>query len=138
MNSSLLQVQKPSRNIAESAKRNEEKVVAVVDDESDIRLLYSIALQQGGNRVAANFASGDELLKEIRSGGLKGVDVIIMDYIMKGMNGLKAAMEVRRDDSKIKIVIVTGDDNAENRIRAAGFGYRRKPLSIQDFQECLK
>jgi DNA-binding response OmpR family regulator len=136
-NSTLSFVNKGSGSTSDFTARIP-KIVVVVDDERDIRLLYSLALNQAGHRVAASIASGDEVVRKFRNGELKGVDVIIMDYIMNGMSGLEAAMEIRRGNSKIKIFIVTGEDDVEKSIRAAGFGYRRKPLCMQDLLKCLK
>lgn len=86
------------------------KKVAIVDDIKDIITIYTKALEKHGHEVIFTSTSGEEIVKAVKDGKLSDVDVVIMDYRMKGINGLEAANEILKQEPDIKIIMATGDD----------------------------
>ena len=101
--------------------------VLVVDDEPDIRDVVSILLQSNGYKTSAaeNAAKAIELLKN------EAFDLIIMDIMMPGMNGIDALKEIRRF-SIVPALFLTAKTTDQDRIDAYGSGgddYLLKPFS---------
>ncbi|NWM20022.1 response regulator, partial [Escherichia coli] len=67
-------------------------VILLVDDDPDLRMVLSAALEALGHRViqADDGASGLAALEEERP------DVALLDFAMPGMNGAELAAEIRR------------------------------------------
>jgi two-component system, chemotaxis family, chemotaxis protein CheY len=107
--------------------------VLLVDDSRSIRTLLKIYL------MARNFEyveaeSGEEALKVLDQGG---IDLVLTDFRMEGMNGAEFAMAVRANGNprvaRTPILMMTGDPNvAEVRTQGQRAGinaFVRKPVS---------
>jgi len=95
--------------------------ILLVDDEPEIREIYSEALTQAGFAVvtAANGEQGVELAKKERP------DLILMDIKMPILSGMDAAMKLKEDpDTRdIKIVFLTAfGDPAKDMAVAKAYG----------------
>lgn len=66
--------------------------ILVVDDDPDIRQLLTILLSNRGYGVTA-VASGDEAVQRLHQD--VGVDLIILDVMMPGMDGISACQAIR-------------------------------------------
>ncbi|MCL5030770.1 MAG: response regulator transcription factor [Bacteroidetes bacterium] len=55
-------------------------------------------------------SSGEEAIKKIESNGL---DLVLMDISMEGINGIEAARKIRSLNKSIKIILLTMTDNNE-------------------------
>jgi two-component system phosphate regulon response regulator PhoB len=76
--------------------------IFVVDDEEDILELLDYNLTKEGYRVRKAL-SGESALEDIQ----KHVpDLIILDLMLPGMNGLEAARELKRDPKTLNIPII--------------------------------
>ena len=80
--------------------------VLVVEDDDDLRRLYRDVLRLAGFRVT-EARSGYEALKLLES---ELPDVIVLDLVMPGLDGLTVRRELahRPETQNIPIVIVTG------------------------------
>ncbi len=78
--------------------------ILVIDDESSIRRLLRIMLEQNDYEVE-EAADGDEGLKKIRS---NPPDLIITDLIMPDKEGIETIMELRRNHPALKIIAMSG------------------------------
>ena len=78
--------------------------IVVVDDDEQIRRLLRRILQQHDHEVreAPNGQAGIELCRASRP------DVVIMDLVMPGKEGLEAIRELRQDDPELRIVAISG------------------------------
>jgi FixJ family two-component response regulator len=105
----------------------EKPVVAVVDD--DPRLLESLAdLLESAGYVARSFPSAGSLL----AGGLSGIDVLITDIGMPGIDGLELREAARRARPDLPVFIITGRHEIAEQGRAQGIsGFFRKPFDGQ-------
>jgi two-component system cell cycle response regulator DivK len=107
--------------------------VLVVDDDDDIRDLYSCAIphQLEGARVLTA-ANGLEAIKVAEA---SKPDVIIMDIAMPLLDGLEATCRIRKIPSiaSIPIVALTGSVWDSKNVLAAGCdAYLTKPCFVQD------
>ncbi len=102
-------------------------VVAVVDD--DPRLLESLEeLLESAGYVARSFSSAGSLL----AGGLSGVDVLITDIGMSGMDGFELRARVRKARRDLPVFLITGRHEIVDQDRAQGIsGFFRKPFDGQ-------
>jgi FixJ family two-component response regulator len=102
-------------------------VVAVVDD--DPRLLESLEeLLESAGYVARSFASARQLLIS----GLSGLDVLITDIGMLGMNGFELRDLVKRTRPELPVFLITGRHEIADQDRAQGIsGFFRKPFDAQ-------
>ncbi len=112
-------------------KRPEPGFILIVDDDADIRLALSQALQFEGYRTTTA-VNGAEALKQMRQGGRPCL--ILLDLMMPVMNGWEFRVEQQQDPelAAIPVVILTGD----GRIRQKQESLRvtdglRKPVELE-------
>ncbi len=67
--------------------------VLLVDDEPDIRALVSLILQRLGGFAVRAASSGQEALTVLRDGYMP--DIILLDVMMPGMDGVQTLAEMR-------------------------------------------
>lgn len=99
-------------------------VVAVVDD--DPRLLESLEeLLESAGYTARGFPSARQLLIS----GLSGLDVLITDIGIPGMNGFELRDLVKRARPELPVFLITGRHEIADQDRAQGIsGFFRKPF----------
>ncbi|MGA0593638.1 response regulator [Enterovirga sp. CN4-39] len=99
-------------------------VVAIVDD--DPRLLESVGnLLESAGYKPVSFASADTFLKA----GLAGVDVLITDIGMPGLDGFQLRNLVSRERPDMPVFLITGRHELAEQGRAQGIsGIFRKPF----------
>ena len=114
---------------------NQKYRLLVVDDNEMNRDLMSLQLRKQGYQVSVA-ASGYEALELLDSQEKQPFDLILLDIMMPGMNGLDMLLEVRKKHSMLNlpIIMVTADDLEESIIEALQRGandYLVKPLNLQ-------
>lgn len=95
--------------------------VLFVDDDSGIRALARLALERKGGFTVEICASGAEALKRAAS---FSPDVIILDVMMPGMDGIETLRALRKlpETASIPVIFLTANTRAEevNRYREEG------------------
>jgi FixJ family two-component response regulator len=101
--------------------------VAIVDD--DPRLLESLEdLLESAGYVARSFSSAGSLLVS----GLAGLDVLITDIGMPGMDGFELRDLVKKARPELPVFLITGRHEIAGQGRAKGIsGFFRKPFDAQ-------
>lgn len=103
-------IHRPSDQTASKLKRSPldvRKRLLVVDDELPIlRLVTRILATDNYDVTSAN--SGDEAAQMINAPGYPGVDLLVTDLMMPGLNGRELAMIARRRFPKARVLYVTG------------------------------
>jgi len=101
--------------------------VAIVDD--DPRLLESLEeLLESAGYVARSFRSSASLLIS----GLSGLDVLITDVGMPGMDGFELRDLVRKVRPELPVFLITGRHEIADQVRAQGIsGFFRKPFDAK-------
>jgi DNA-binding LytR/AlgR family response regulator len=90
---------------------NDVKIAICDDNRLELQKIKStvdefVVLKRNETEVKVNaFSSGDDLLCFIDKHG--GFDVLILDIIMPGMNGIELASEIRRKHDNCKIIFLT-------------------------------
>jgi excisionase family DNA binding protein len=115
--------------------------ILIVDDETDMIDLLTAALRSGGQEVEiAGTQGGVEALLMI---GERKPDLLILDIMMPGMNGIEVCEKLKSNPQtrKLKIVAISGDNNPALRERVLAAGADRfftKPFDLVMFRdECL-
>ena len=78
--------------------------ILIIDDETDLRDLIKDVLEEEGYEVfcASNGADGILLNETINP------DLIVLDLRMPGMDGIETLQNIRKNDDKVIVVILTG------------------------------
>ncbi|MBB4226621.1 response regulator [Rhizobium mongolense] len=102
-------------------------VVAIVDD--DPRLLESLEdLLESAGYAAHSFSSAGSLLIS----GLSGVDLLITDIGMPGMDGFELRDWVKKVRPLLPVFLITGRHEIADQDRARGIsGFFRKPFDAE-------
>ncbi len=82
-------------------------------------------------------ASGSEALKLIKE---SKPELILLDVRMDDMDGLQTLEEIKKIDKKIKVIMVTGVDDAESMKKANDLGakgYIHKPLILEELEKVV-
>ena len=105
--------------------------VLIVEDDSDVRRLYAIGLNQRGFEVKLA-ANGAEAVERIES---ERPDVILLDWLMPLMDGAEVLERLSREGGlpSIPIIVISGQPAPEGRkldprIRC----WLTKPVTIED------
>jgi FixJ family two-component response regulator len=106
---------------------NRKPVVAIVDD--DARLLESLEdLFESAGYVTRSFPSAVMLFVD----GLSGIDVLITDIGMPGMDGLELRAVAKSMRPELPVFLITGRHEIADQVRAQGIsGFFRKPFDAK-------
>ncbi|GGQ12649.1 response regulator transcription factor [Streptomyces roseolilacinus] len=105
--------------------------VLVVDDESSLSELLSLALRYEGWEVrsAENGADAVRAARDFRP------DAVVLDVMLPDMDGLSVLQRLRRDRNDVPVLFLTARDSVEDRIAgltAGGDDYVTKPFSLEE------
>jgi len=106
--------------------------IVIVDDASFMRGSLKFIIEIAGHVVVGMGKDGEEALQLFKD---FKPDLITMDILMKGVDGLTALKNIKGIDPAAKIVMVTalGQEAKEEEARALGAsGYIRKPFKQKD------
>src|SRR6059036_3881944 len=104
--------------------------VLIVEDNSDVRRLYAIGLNQRGFEVKLA-ANGAEAVERIAS---ERPDVVLLDWVMPLMDGGEVLAKLREvTDTAIPVIVISGHPQPEEsqgdpRIQS----WLTKPITIDD------
>lgn len=101
----------------------------IVDDSRMSRLiLQGLVAQAHPEWTIVHASSGEEALQLALS---QPVDLVSMDFNMHGMNGLEAALALRKMLPKVPIAILTANVQSvlQDRIEEAGIVFIAKPIT---------
>jgi FixJ family two-component response regulator len=107
---------------------------ALVDDDPDVRTGLSGLLRAFGYRVSP-FAGGQALLTH----GVAGIDCIVSDVQMPGMDGFALLDRVRATPSAPPVILMTAFADDPVRLRALRGGaacFLAKPVDAEQLAEC--
>jgi len=105
--------------------------ILIVDDEKDFVEVFSLRLQQQGEKVFTAY-SGKEALKVL---GNVAIDVVILDIRMPGMDGIETLKQIKNLYPIVEVILLTGHGSAETAVegmKLGAFDYLMKPA---DFEE---
>lgn len=111
--------------------------ILIVDDSKEQRELLSMILQTAGYRSLLFADSAEEALKRVGVGAdsrpSERIDVVLMDLLMPGMDGLEACRRIRAEErlKHLPVIVVTAKTDPPDLVDAYTAGatdYIRKPV----------
>jgi len=111
--------------------------ILLIDDEEILRRTLSDDLEEKGFRVTTA-ANGNEGLEEYKS---HQHDLVIVDLIMEGINGLQVTKEIKKIHPEAPVIILTGHGTMESAIDALHLkiqDYIVKPIKLDDLLEKIQ
>lgn len=111
--------------------------VLVVDDELFFRRLYTEILEEDDLEVEA-VDSGDAAIVRLHKGG---IDLVVTDMIMPGLDGLEVLRQVRQFDNPPDLILATGHATLETAIQALKNGardYLIKPFNPEELKHLAR
>jgi len=111
-------------------RRNLMKVL-LIEDDADIALFVSKGLREAGY-VVDEVSDGGFGLKRAQSGPY---DIIILDLMLPGIDGLSILSEIRRVGIQIPVLILSARRSVDDRVmglKAGGDDYLVKPFSFAE------
>lgn len=115
-----------------------ESVLLVDDEERILTVGREICKALGYSVITAD--SGKEAL-DVYQKEQSGINLVILDMIMPGMNGLETFIALKKMNPNIKVLLSTGysiDEKAQEMLRLGCKGYILKPYSVIDFSHKLR
>jgi CheY-like chemotaxis protein len=110
--------------------------VLIVEDNSDVRRLYAIGLNQRGYEVklAANGAEAVERIEEERP------DIVLLDWLMPLMDGGEVIAKLGENgNAKVPIIVISGQPPpAEAERDARILTWLTKPVTIEELVSSLE
>ena len=113
------------------------KKLLVVDDDVHVRMMleailesegYSVVLAQGGPEALA-------MMKEEQP------SLVLLDYMMPGMNGLDVLREIKKSHGRTKVIMVTGHGNEKlsiEMLKSGASDYIQKPFTMDQLLSTVK
>jgi DNA-binding NtrC family response regulator len=114
--------------------------ILLVDDDDQLRTMMRLVLQRAGHTVR-EASDGHEAMSLFRD---RPGDLIVTDLVMPEKEGLAVILEMRRINSQVKIVAMSGGGrvNPDNYLEVAkkfGAGdVLRKPFSNQELLDTVQ
>jgi FixJ family two-component response regulator len=113
------------------------KTTLIVDDEKNIRLALSMALEQLDAPVETA-ASGDEALEKIAAGSY---GIMLLDLRMPGTDGMEVLRRVAKERPEIKVIIITAYGSIDLAVEAMKLGavdFLQKPFEVSQVREMVR
>ena len=113
--------------------------ILIVDDEKDIVDLVAYNLEKEGHEVLKAY-DGERAIQSIRS---KGPDLVILDLMLPGIQGLEVCKRLRQDPSTavIPIIMLTAKGDEIDKVLGLEVGvddYITKPFSLKELMARVK
>ena len=111
--------------------------ILIVDDEENIRWLFSKALEKTGHTVHT-VASAEEALEKVQQNNYL---LIFTDIFMEGMSGLDLLQKIRELQPGSYVVVMTAQDTMNNTIEAmrqGAYDYISKPFDLDEIFQLIE
>jgi two-component system response regulator MprA len=113
--------------------------VLVVDDEQPLREALERALRVEHYEVKTA-ESGAQALERMKSGG-HGIDAVVLDVLMPGVDGLEVCRHLRNSGDKTPVLMLTARVEVEDRVAGLDAGaddYVTKPFDLEELLARLR
>ena len=113
-------------------KHSTQKRILIVEDDSHIAegLRLNLALQAYAVRIATNGVDGLRQWKDWRP------DLIVLDIMLPGIDGLSVLQNIRLADERMPILILSAKSGDDDKIKGLAYGvddYLAKPFNLEEF-----
>ena len=109
--------------------------ILIADDASFMRGSLKFIVEGAGHNVVGMAKDGKEALdlyKEL------GPDLVTLDVLMPGMDGIAALAAIMKEDPKAKVIMVTAlgmEEKQEEARKLGASGYIRKPFKLDEITD---
>lgn len=108
------------------------KVILIIEDDQHIAegLQFNLKIKGYTAHIALDGPSGLRLWKEVQP------DLIVLDIMLPGIDGLSVLRNIRLEDERIPILILTAKADIEDKIEGLSYGvddYLTKPFNLDEF-----
>ncbi|MEW6378414.1 MAG: sigma-54 dependent transcriptional regulator [bacterium] len=113
------------------------KNVLLVDDEKSIHEIFAEYFDSKSYRLISVF-NGNDALQKVEQ---EKVDIVLLDINMPGINGLETLKELKKIDSQLIVIIITGYGTADTAIDAMKCGcydYVTKPFRLPEIKNVIE
>ena len=104
--------------------------ILVVEDDKNLQLTLAHILREEGFEIITTMW-GSVAIEKVK----KGIpDLILLDIMLPGMNGMKVLDKVKEIDHTLPVIMITGYGNAERAIRSIELGaydFIAKPFDFE-------
>ncbi len=107
--------------------------ILIVEDETSISNFIRDGLQEEG--FAVDVADNGKKGLELALDNLEEYDVILLDWMLPGMNGIEICRKIRLENTALPIIFLTAKDTVDDAVFALETGandYIRKPFSFEE------
>jgi DNA-binding NtrC family response regulator len=107
--------------------------VLIVDDEKDFVEMFSLRLENEGERVSTAF-SGRQALEVLEK---ENIDVVILDIRMPGMDGIDTLKQIKAAYPLVEVILLTGHGSTETAVegmKSGAFDYLMKPADFEEIK----
>jgi two-component system chemotaxis response regulator CheY len=108
----------------------------IAEDSESVRFALRLVLEYFGHEVVGQATDGEsaiELYRRIRP------ELVLLDVLMPGMDGLTCAQSLARINPAIKMVIVTAGATTPRQAVAAGaWALVEKPFDLEEFGQLME
>ena len=111
--------------------------VLVVDDEADF--LETIVMRLRRRKIDTTGVDGGKKALEIVEN--ERFDVVVLDVLMPGMDGIETLKLLKKKDPFIEVIILTGHGSVESGLQGMQFGafdYIMKPADLDELLEKIQ
>ena len=111
--------------------------ILLVDDEANIRTVFSDVLKRAGYRVKA-VEDGHEAIKEVEQ---NTYNLALVDLRMPGLDGIQVLEKIKSIRPQTRVIIYTGFASLEDETEAMSKGaadYLTKPFSPEELKLAIK
>jgi two-component system, OmpR family, alkaline phosphatase synthesis response regulator PhoP len=106
--------------------------ILLVEDEPSIARGLVYNLEEEGYRVT-HAATGEDALKQAAE---EMFSLVVLDLMLPGISGIEVCRRLRRQDSRLPILILTARGHEDDRVKGLAAGaddYMTKPFSLEEF-----
>lgn len=137
----LIFLEKYGMPVPHELLESQEKKILIVDDNPEtVEMLKSLLKTQNANYIIRTADNGFEAGKQVVS---FHPDLLILDVVLPGWNGIQVCQNLRRDPATrdIRVIVMTGHDGMDSHeefMRLKVDAFMEKPFEIPDFSEKVK
>jgi two-component system, OmpR family, copper resistance phosphate regulon response regulator CusR len=107
--------------------------ILIVEDESSIANFLREGLAEEG--FAVDVADNGKLGLQLALDNAEDYDVILLDWMLPGMNGIEICRNIRKENHQVPIIFLTAKDTVDDAVFGLESGandYIRKPFSFAE------
>lgn len=105
--------------------------ILIVDDEETLCYFLKASLEEKGYQASTAYTAAEGLDVVTK----RQIDLVLLDLILPDGDGLDVLDEIRRVDSNLPVIVLTGHAGIESAVRAMKLGaydYLEKPINLEE------